>query len=317
MTPKLSAVIVAAGASRRMGFDKMLTPIAGKPLLAHTLVRLLASADLAEIVLVVRPEAESAFQEVADAVREAAGRTPIRLTHGGAERQDSVRAGLDAMQVREYVLIQDAARPFLTPELVESVFREAQAGGAAVCGHRASDTLKQVGEDGRVIRTVDRNVVWQVQTPQIFRYDLLMAAYEAVAAAGHQVTDDTAAVEQYGQPVAVVPYEGVNLKMTRLTDWHLAQAYMTCGESGSEPGQQLRHLMHEINNHLTPLLGYSFLVGNELPPDSKGAKFADSIQEAGERCQEVAKQMQQLIRELFPREEECSLDETKRPPGLG
>ncbi len=316
MSPQLSAVIVAAGASRRMGFDKMLTPIAGKPLLTHTLTRLLASADLAEIVLVVRPGTENDFEPAVAPAREVAGNTPIRLVAGGAERQDSVQNGLAATQVRDYVLIQDAARPFLTKELVESVFLAAQEHGAAVCGYPATDTLKHAKEDGFVINTVDRSVVWQVQTPQIFRYDLLMEAYAAVQAVGMAVTDDTAAVEQLGKPVKIVRYDGLSLKMTRLMDWHLAQAYMTCGEAGAAPGQELRHLMHEINNHLTPLLGYSFLVGNELPPDSKAAKFADNIQEAGERCQEVAKQMQQLIRELFPREEEADTG-GKRPPGLG
>ncbi|MEM1060334.1 MAG: 2-C-methyl-D-erythritol 4-phosphate cytidylyltransferase [Verrucomicrobiota bacterium] len=305
MSPTLSAVIVAAGASRRMGFDKLLTPLVGRPLLLHTLSRLRTSAHLAEVVLVIRPDAREAIESAVLApFREEAVDLPIRMVDGGAERQDSVRLGLAAVEHRDYVMIQDAARPFLTPELVAGVLAAAHEVGAAVCGHAASDTLKRVDAAGRVEETVDRSVIWQVQTPQIFRYELLVRAYEAAVADGRVLTDDTAAVEFVGEPVKVVPYEGLNLKLTRPMDWHLAAAYMTCGEAGSPQGQRLRHLMHEINNHLTPLLGYSFLVGNDLPEDSKGKKFADNILAASENCQEVAREMQKLIRELFPREEE-------------
>lgn len=299
MSEKLSAVVVAAGKSSRMGFDKLMTPLAGAPLLQHTLRGILSSPEVAEVVLVVRPETEEKAKQITDNLE---SDTPIIFTHGGAERQDSVRNGLAATPAeREYVLIQDAARPFISAPMIESTFAAAREHGAAVTGHPSTDTLKQAQCDGLVEQTLDRSVVWAVQTPQIFQKTLLREAYDAVKAAGHIMTDDTAAVEFYGRPVQIVAHEGVNLKVTRPSDWALAEAYLTCGIPDSMTGQQLRRLLHDMNNHLTPLLGYSFLLGNEFEPGSKGKKFCDNINTAGERANACVQEIQKIARKLFPR----------------
>lgn len=301
---QVSAVVVAAGRSQRMGFDKLLTPLAGKPLLVHTLERLQAVSLVSEIILVVRPETEA---QVGELFAEAIAAGKIRLAHGGALRQDSVRNGLAATSPdSECVLIHDAARPFVTEELVSTVLAAAKETGAAVCGVPSSDTLKEVAADGNVTRTLDRSIIWSVQTPQIFRKSLLAEAYDHVAASGAQVTDDTAAVELFGKPVRVVHYPGFNMKVTTPSDWNLAACYLTMGETDTEIGQEIRKLIHDLNNHLTPLMGYAFLIGNEFPEGAKGKRFAQNIQTASERCTEVASKIQKIARGLFPRKEEKS-----------
>lgn len=304
MSDQVSAVVVAAGRSQRMGFDKLLTPLAGKPLLVHTLERLQAVTLVSEIILVVRPETEAQVQEL---FPEAIAAGKIKLAHGGVLRQDSVRNGLAAVSPdSQYVLIHDAARPFVTETLVSTVLAAAQEMGAAVCGTPSSDTLKEVTAEGNVVQTLDRNVIWSVQTPQIFRKTLLAEAYDHVAASGVQVTDDTAAVELYGKPVRVVHYPGFNLKVTTPSDWNLATCFLTMGETDSPIGQEVRKLLHDLNNHLTPLMGYAFLVGNEFAEGQKGKRFSQNIQTASEKCTEVASKIQKIARELFPRKEEKS-----------
>src|SRR5580658_5211311 len=166
MSESLSAVVVAAGRSQRMGFDKLLTPLGGRPLLVHAMERLLLTEAPAEIVLVVRPGGEAEMEQVIAPLRE---KGAIRLVPGGAQRQDSVQAGLQAVaDSSEYVLVHDAARPFITKELVDAVLNAAKLSGAAVCGAPCSDSLKEVGEDGLVLQTIDRSRLWTVQTPQIF-----------------------------------------------------------------------------------------------------------------------------------------------------
>lgn len=302
MSDLLSAVVVAAGRSQRMGFDKLLTPLAGKPLLVHTVGRLLAVPLITEIIIVVRPEIESRVREL---FREQISTGKIRVTRGGALRQDSVRNGLiAAADDAEYVLIHDAARPFVTTELVNLVLEAAKKNGAAVCGVPCSDTLKQVTPERQVEKTLDRNVIWSVQTPQIFRKSLLFDAYNHVAAQGIEVTDDTAAVELFGKPVTIAHYQGINLKVTTPADWNLAASYLVMGEPDTETGQEVRRLLHDLNNHLTPLMGYAFLIGNEFEEGSKGKRFSQNIQTASEKCTEVSGKIQKIARELFPRKEE-------------
>lgn len=311
MSEKLTAIVVAAGASRRMGFDKILEPLAGRPLLVHTVERLLRSPQLSEVVLVVRKETEAAAREALQPTL-AAAPVPVKFVHGGKERQDSVRAGLEAASAAShYVLIHDGARPFITPELIEKTFAAAREHGAAVCGHPSTDTLKETTGEGKVVRTVDRSKIWAVQTPQIFRKSLLSESYAAVHARGETVTDDTAAVEKAGHAVWIVAHREPNLKLTNPEDWPLAQALLA-GASGAagaanpqDPqGQELRRLLHDVNNHLTSLMGYAFLLANELPEESELHKYAKNLNTSSEKLHLCAREMQQLVRALFPKEEE-------------
>ena len=124
MSESLSAVVVAAGRSQRMGFDKMLAPLCGRPLLVHTLERLFQTQAPAEIVLVIRPGSEAEMEPLIAPLRE---KGAIRLVPGGAQRQDSVQAGLEAVaDSSDYVLVHDAARPFITKELVDTILAAAK-----------------------------------------------------------------------------------------------------------------------------------------------------------------------------------------------
>jgi len=302
MSEALSAVVVAAGRSQRMGFDKLLTPLGGRPLLVHTLERLLRAGAPEEIILVIRPGSEAEMEAAIAPLRDQGS---IRLVDGGAQRQDSVQAGLKAVSnSSEYVMVHDAARPFVTKELIDVVLAAAKLSDAAVCGAPCSDSLKEVGEDGLVMRTVDRSRLWTVQTPQIFRTKLLRDAYQAALNSGAVFTDDTAVVENMGRPVRIVLYNGINLKVTTPADWSLAEAFLRAGEGDGSSGQTLRKQLHDMNNHLTPLLGYAYLLANEFPEDSRPKKFAKSIQLAAERCQVTTAAIQKLVRELFPRKGE-------------
>jgi len=302
MSEPLSAVVVAAGRSQRMGFDKLLTPLGGRPLLVHTLERLLLAGAPEEIILVIRPGSQTEMEAVIAPLRDQGS---IRLVEGGAQRQDSVQAGLKAVSdSSEFVMVHDAARPFVTKELIDSVLAAAKLSDAAVCGAPCSDSLKEVAEDGLVIRTVDRSKLWTVQTPQIFRTRLLREAYEAALKTGATFTDDTAVVEKMGHPVHIVLYHGINFKVTTPADWSLAEAFLRSGEGEGSPGQLLRKQLHDMNNHLTPLLGYAYLLVNEFPEDSRPKKFAKSVQLAAERCQVTTAAIQKYVRELFPRKGE-------------
>jgi len=302
MSESLSAVVVAAGRSQRMGFDKLLTPLAGKPLLLHTLDRLFRTEAPREIVLVVRPGSEMEMHQVLAPL----GRgDAIRLVPGGAQRQDSVWNGLQAVSPdSEFVMVHDAARPFVTKELIDTVLAAAKLSDAAVCGSPCSDSLKEVGEDGLVLRTIDRSRLWTVQTPQIFRTQLLRDAYQGALATGAIFTDDTAVVEAMGHPVRIVLYHGINLKVTTPIDWKVAEAFLQGDLSEAPAGALLRKHIHDMNNHLTPLMGYAFLLANELQNDERLKKFATSVQTASERCQATTAEMQKLVREMFPKKSE-------------
>ncbi len=149
-----------------------------------------------------------------------------------------------------------------------------------------------------------RSQLWTVQTPQIFRTQLLRDAYRGALATGAVFTDDTAVVESMGHPVRIVLYHGINLKVATPSDWKLAEAYLRLGDGDSGGGHLLRKHIHDMNNHLTPLLGYSFMLSNELKEDERLKKFAASVQSAGERCQVTTATLQKIVREMFPRKGE-------------
>ncbi|WP_202213490.1 2-C-methyl-D-erythritol 4-phosphate cytidylyltransferase [Methylacidimicrobium sp. AP8] len=217
----VGAILVAAGRSRRMGFDKIFRPLTTRSALELCLERVSAFPRLSEIAVVV------ARQRLEDAHRllsPLALPVPIRIVAGGEERQDSVVAGLETLSPRsEFALVHDAARPFATVELMEAIFTVAQREGAAACGNPSSDTVKEADEQGKVVATLDRRRVWNVQTPQVFRRELLQEAYRRLRESGKIATDDAAAVEAIGHPVRLVAYSGFNGKMTRPEDWELAR----------------------------------------------------------------------------------------------
>lgn len=210
----VSAIIVAAGVGKRFGpeTDKLFFEVAGRPVVAHTWARFDRCAVVDEVVVVVRPGAEPTFQDIAARL---ALTKPWRLTLGGKERQDSVWNGVRAASEScDLVAIQDGARPCTPLAAIEATIAVAQETGAAVAAQRVTDTLKE-SRDGRTIdRTVDRSLLWAVQTPQVFRREAILRALEEVRRQEDQVTDDTAACERIGLAVRLVETVGPNPKVT-------------------------------------------------------------------------------------------------------
>ena len=226
------AVVPAAGTGRRMGADvaKQYLPLLGRPLLAHALAPLFASARIEAVVLVVAP-GDSRWAEVIPP-------GPRLLTaDGGAERCHSVRNGLDRLADRaaadDWVLVHDAARPCLSLEEIESLFdalSDDPVGGLLAVP--LADTLKAADETGRVTCTVPRDRLWRALTPQMFRYGLLRDALAAAIAAGIAVTDEAAAMEHAGHRPVLVAGRAANLKVTSPEDLALAEAVLRCREEG-------------------------------------------------------------------------------------
>ena len=209
-----AAILVAAGRGIRMGagVDKLFLNLAGRPVIAHTWQRFDDAGCIREIVLVVRAGMEKDFQELAAKFH---FRKPFRIVVGGAERQDSVWNGLEALPVTaEIVAIQDAARPCTGGELIAATVKGAEECGAAVAAQPVTDTIKE-SEDGRYIqRTLDRSRLWTVQTPQTFRVEVIRRALAEARQRKLNFTDDTAACELIGQPIRLVSSVAPNPKVT-------------------------------------------------------------------------------------------------------
>ncbi|GIW07040.1 MAG: 2-C-methyl-D-erythritol 4-phosphate cytidylyltransferase [Dehalococcoidia bacterium] len=214
------AVIVGAGSGSRFGGDKIFADLAGAPLLAHTVAAFEASPVIDGIVLVLRSETATRGEALA---AERGWKKLRAVTVGGARRQDSVLAGVRRAEA-DWVLIHDAARPLVTPEIIERGLEAARETGAAIAALPVRDTIKRV-ENDRIIATVDRARLWAAQTPQVFRTELIELALES----DRDVTDDAAAVEALGVPVRVFLGSERNLKVTTAADLALAEAILRCG----------------------------------------------------------------------------------------
>lgn len=211
------AIILAAGSGKRMGthIPKQFLDLAGRPVLAWTLTAFERADRIDRIVLVVR-------REDIDTCREQFGKKKfskvIDVVAGGAERQDSVAGGLQAIpQDADVVAIHDGARACVTSEEINAVVLAASERGAAVLGTTITDTIKRV-QDDQVAQTLDRSTLRAVQTPQAFRRDVIFRAHRAARESGYLGTDDTALVERLGEAVTIVPGRADNIKITSIED---------------------------------------------------------------------------------------------------
>ena len=219
--PRAGAVIVAAGASTRMGAagDKTLADLGGEPLIARTIAAFEACDAIEAVVLVAGEGNLDAVAELRDAKN---WRKTARPVLGGARRQDSVRIGIEALPPEcEWVVVHDGARPFVTARMIEDGLRAAAPTGAAIAVVPAYDTVKRVASDGSVVETLDRNELALVQTPQVFRRDILERAHAQVS---EDVTDDAAMAERIGVEVRTFPGSRSNIKATTLEDLAVGRA---------------------------------------------------------------------------------------------
>jgi 2-C-methyl-D-erythritol 4-phosphate cytidylyltransferase len=217
----LSAIIVAAGSSRRMGFDKLFAIIAGRPVISHAINAFEQANSIAEIIVVA---GEDRHDEIRKISRDESVKKVRSIIIGGERRQDSVRAALDRLDNEAtYVAVHDAARPLVTPEQIERVFERCRMDGAAALAEPISDTLKRADVDLTVTASVDRHQLYAMQTPQIFERALIEEAYRAVFANKVSVTDEVSAVERLGRKVFLVSTEDFNFKITYPRDLALAE----------------------------------------------------------------------------------------------
>ena len=218
-----SAIIVASGSSRRMGFDKLMAPLAGKTVLDHSLAAFAACPDIAEIILVTDPER---FRSLDLSGLE----EKVVRVDGGAERQDSVANGLAALSPDcNLVAIHDGARPLITPEAISLALDAAAVHGAATLAHPITETLKRADPDDFVkdsSSNVNRKNLWAMETPQCFRLRLLEESYRQVAAEQLTVTDEVSALQHLGHAIKLIANPSPNPKVTFPSDLTLAETLL-------------------------------------------------------------------------------------------
>ncbi len=224
------AVIVAGGASRRMGFNKLTADLDGRPVLAWSVGAFSQCKAIDAIVLVCSSSARAELEEIA---RAAAPEKLQAVVEGGAHRHLSVAEGLQAVPDNaSMIAVHDAARPLVTCGLIERCLDVARNSGAASCARQISDTLKRINDEGFIIDSVDRTNLWALETPQIFRADLLRHAYQQVIESAAYVTDETSAVQAAGAPVALVDSSVWNGKITYPADLETARLILR-GRAGN------------------------------------------------------------------------------------
>jgi 2-C-methyl-D-erythritol 4-phosphate cytidylyltransferase len=217
----LTAIVVAAGDSRRMGFDKLSATIAGKPVIAHTILAFERTGCVGGIIVVAR---EDRLDEIKTILRDENFKKVRSIVPGGKHRQDSVRAGLNRLEAAaKYVAVHDAARPLITAEQIERVFEQCRMHAAASLAEPISDTLKYADSEFFVTGPVERHQLYAMQTPQVFERRLIEDAYRAVYAENASVTDEVSAVERLGRKVILVPNQDLNFKITYPRDLALAE----------------------------------------------------------------------------------------------
>jgi len=216
---RVGAIIVAAGKSLRMGSDKIWVSLSGRPLLAHTVSIFQSSSAIDRIVLVLSADRERLGMSLVKGARfgKVAG-----ICLGGEERQQSVRAGLEALGPCEWVVVHDGARPLVTARLIEQGLAAARETGASTCAVPLHETIKLVNEKHLVEKSLDRNHLWLIQTPQVFRYDMLLEAHRK-ADGRLAASDDAGLVERLGYPVKVFMGSYQNIKVTTPDDLVLVQ----------------------------------------------------------------------------------------------
>jgi len=224
---RTGAIVVGAGGGRRLGgVEKAFLEVGGKPLIAHSVDVFERAAAVDIVCLVVAAGSVARTRELGAAL---SWKKTSAVVPGGAERHDSVRAGLEALRDCEWVLVHDAARPLLTERLITDGLAAARRTGAAVAATPMRDTLKRAHGTGvhpEVVETVDRSQLWAAQTPQVFRAALLRESLAVLSANAAQLTDDGAVVQAAGHRVCLYPGDPQNVKLTLPEDVALVEALL-------------------------------------------------------------------------------------------
>jgi 2-C-methyl-D-erythritol 4-phosphate cytidylyltransferase len=219
--PKFAVILAAAGKSSRFkdkNFKKPFAPLEGRGVWLHSAEKFLARDDVAQLILVISADDKEYFQN------KFAGNAAILgvdVVEGGAERAESVQKALEKLKPEiEFIAVHDAARPCIANIWVDEIFAAAEKSGAAIPAIPVGNTLKRIA-GGVITETVSRDGLWEAQTPQVFRKEVLLKAY--AQRGGFNATDDAQLVERSGHKVSIVPGSSMNIKITTREDLRLAE----------------------------------------------------------------------------------------------
>jgi 2-C-methyl-D-erythritol 4-phosphate cytidylyltransferase len=216
-----SAIIVAGGSSRRMGFDKLLAMLDGKPVVAHSIASFHQCASVREIILVVREDRIAVFEQL---VADQDFKKVKHVVAGGTQRHLSVWNGLQKVSSKaDFVAIHDGARPLTTSSLIGKCLALAHEHGAACCASQIPDTVKRASDTQVITESVDRAGLWAMQTPQIFSFGLIMQAYAGLISNQEVVTDEVSAIQRLGKKIALLRNDDWNFKITFPQDLEMAE----------------------------------------------------------------------------------------------
>lgn len=228
-TTHTAVIIPAAGSGQRMGLPipKQFIELKGVPVLVRTVRCFLAESSINQIVIALPEEHIESTQKLLGDFLTSSELTKLTLVPGGDSRQESVLAGMNALSPEtEIVLVHDGARPFVSSEIIRNCRQTAIEKGAAIVAIQVRDTIKQVDDNGRITATIDRRNLWQAQTPQAAKRELLDKAYELARSNKFQGTDEASLLEHADIPVMIVNGSDYNIKITRRDDLKIAEGIL-------------------------------------------------------------------------------------------
>jgi len=229
----VTAIIVAAGSSRRMGSDKLFAELCGKPVIAHSVAAFEASKEIHDIILVTRKDRIPEMQAM---VKAGKFKKVRKIIAGGEERHYSVWNGLQEADAKtSYIAIHDGARPLVTPQIIHACLALARKDGAACLASPIPDTLKRADNEQVVTDSVERSGLWAMQTPQIFSRDLIFEAYVGGMSKNQLVTDEVSAVQGMGKKIPLLQNEEWNFKITFPRDLELAEQVLRLRKKKASP----------------------------------------------------------------------------------
>lgn len=238
---KSVAIVLAAGQGKRMGMycPKQYLLLNGKPVIYYSL-KAFEESDIDEIILVVgEGEKEYCEQEIINRYQ---FKKVMQIVSGGSERYHSVYNGLQVVQNAEYVFIHDGARPFLSKQLIEDLFETVRETKACIAGMPVKDTIKLINQKKQVEKSLDRSKVWQIQTPQVFEYQLVKQAYDKLFEQKiSDVTDDAMVVERMtGHAVTLVKASYKNIKITTPEDLEIGECFLANEKTKNDKFEELK-----------------------------------------------------------------------------
>lgn len=217
---EIKALITAGGSSKRYGNNnKLLEKINSKTIIEYTVEAFIQTEEIAEILICANL---SIIKELNKIFK---NQNKVKIIEGGATRQQSVFNGLMSISACDYVLIHDGARPMISPETIKKTIKTVREKKALTVATRTVDTIKQVDENLKIIKTIDRNSLFNTQTPQAFDYKLIKDAHEKLS--GKNYTDDAGMLESLGFDVYVLEGDYKNIKITTESDFQIAKIYLT------------------------------------------------------------------------------------------